>query len=110
MMESVRIYLDNDVNAQSQVFLHFLDNGASSALILMQTLFLPETTVYRILNRLKKLKIIKPALKMEKHIKSKGGPRPEILELIGSERCQVYQARNLHIRLEDEHYNGKTMI
>ena len=109
-MESVRIYLNNDVNAQSKVFLHFLDNGASSALILTQTLFLPEATVYRVLNRLKKLKIIKPALKMEKHIKSKGGPRPEIFDLFGSEPYQVYQARNLHIQLEDENYNGKTMI
>lgn len=109
-MEPIRIYLNNDTNARAQVFLHFLENGASSAFILMQTLFLPEATVYRVLSRLKKLKIIKPAIKMEKHIKSKGGPRPEIFELIGSEPYQVYQARNLHLQLEDEHYNGKTMI
>lgn len=110
MIEPIRIYLNNDVNAYSQVFLHFLENGASSALIIKQTLFIPTATVYRALKRLKKLNLIKPAIKVKKHIKSQGGPRPEIFELIGSEPYQVCQARNLHIRLEDELYNGKTMI
>jgi len=85
--------------AVAEVFLYFCLHGASTAWVLQNELTMPEATAYRALKRLRSLGIVVPAVKVSKVKNSKGGPRPTVWALEGSENDEVARALRLHYQM-----------
>lgn len=85
-------------DAIAKAFLYLCIHGAATAWILQVKLNLTEPTAYRSLKQLRTLNIVKPAVKVPKKLKSKGGPRPTVWAIEGATTEEISAAINLHIK------------
>lgn len=86
--------------ATLKTFLYFCRHGASTAWILQNELDIPESTVYRALDKLRSLGIVIPAIKISRRRNSKGGPRTTVWALESSSTDETLSALRLHHLME----------
>jgi len=96
--------------AVAQTFLYFCMHGAATPWVLQCELNMPEATIYRCLKRLRALKIIFPAIKTKKPLKSKGGPQVTVWALEGSAAENVASAIRLHTQMLSPKYRAAEKI
>lgn len=87
-----------------RVVLYFMDYGAATSLSLHQRLKLNESKIYRYIRKLIDLDVIKPAVKMPRERRSKGGPRATVFKVPDADIDQVNAAINLHRKLLSPKY------
>ena len=87
-----------------QVFMYLLGRGAATSWLLQVDLELPEATTYRVLKRLRSLKIINETWRIPNNKDVRGGPRPKVWALLGASTEEVARAARDHQRALTPHY------
>ena len=87
-----------------RVMWYFLDHGAATDLILQHKTGLPESSVKWARRQLQAMKIIQPAIHLQKDLFSKRGPRPTVWMIEEALPGQVRDAVLLHYRLRSPKY------
>lgn len=93
----------------AKVFLYALQRGAFTAWDIQVHLDLPEATTYRVLKRLRKMKVIEKVTVISRRNrpnKSRGGPRPIIWAMLGADEKQVVEAYQRHLRALSPKYRA----
>ncbi|GAI77054.1 unnamed protein product, partial [marine sediment metagenome] len=83
---------------------HFLNYGASTALILQNRLKISYATSYRYIKDLRAFNVITPAMKLRSSKDKKGGPRPKVWMVPDATIDQINEAQRLHYRLLSPKY------
>ncbi|MBA7595655.1 hypothetical protein ES703_02620 [subsurface metagenome] len=93
--------------ATARVFTYFCLHGTATTWMLQVELNMPESTVYRVIRRLRSLGVIVPALKLSKIKQSRGGPRPTVWAIENATPNEVHEARRTHYRMLSLKEEGK---
>lgn len=83
---------------------HFLDYGASTALILQKRLDISHEASYRYIRDLRVFNFIAPAMKLRSSKDKKGGPRPKVWMVPDATIDMINEAQRLHYRLSSRKY------
>jgi len=98
-------------DAAGQAFIYLCKHRATTAWLLQIRLDMPEATAYRILKRLRRLKLIEPVLKLPKSKTGRSGPIPKVWGLVDNwKNRDIANCINLHYRSLSPKYRAAEQV
>ena len=87
-----------------EAFCYFIEHEASTTLTISVDLNMSEATSYRVVKKLRSLRIIEPRIRVKHPAHQRGGPRPTVYALIDTSPEKIAEAISKHYRVLNPKY------